>query len=47
MAHMTVRSRLPAAANSFSAWMIVRQKDTPFISIPIDDDMNARFDMVS
>jgi hypothetical protein len=30
-----------------SAWVIVRQKQTPFISIPIDDDMNPRFDMVS
>ena len=29
------------------AWIIVRHNNTPFISIPIDDEMNARFDMAN
>lgn len=34
-----------AANAQYDTWVIVRQKQTPFISIPIDDDMNPRFDM--
>lgn len=30
-----------------SAWIIVRHKETPFISVPIDAELNPRFDMVS
>lgn len=33
-------------AGLMTAWVIVRNQSTPFISIPIDDEMNARFDMV-
>lgn len=33
-------------AGLIAAWVIVRNQSTPFISIPIDDEMNARFDMV-
>nr|ODO02222.1 cytoplasmic protein [Cryptococcus depauperatus CBS 7855] len=29
----------------FETWIIVRQGSTPFISVPIDADLNARFDM--
>lgn len=31
----------------FKAWIIVRHNETPFISAPIDAEMNPRFDMVS
>ena len=30
-----------------AAWIIVRQQSTPFMSMPIDAEMNPRFDMVS
>jgi hypothetical protein len=30
-----------------AAWIIIRHKGTPFISVPIDEDLNPRFDMVS
>lgn len=29
------------------AWIIVRQGTTPFISAPVDAELNAHFDMVS
>ncbi|ORX38466.1 cytoplasm protein, partial [Kockovaella imperatae] len=29
----------------FETWVVVRNNSTPFITLPIDDDMNARFDM--
>ena len=41
------RTLVEARRKLIVAWIIVRNNATPFISIPIDDDMNARFDMVS
>lgn len=34
-----------AANGDYDAWIIVRQQSTPFMSMPIDAEMNPRFDM--
>ncbi|WOO85774.1 Vacuolar import and degradation protein 27 [Vanrija pseudolonga] len=36
-----------ASNGAFDTWIIVRKDGTPFISIPIDSDMNPRFDMAN
>lgn len=41
------RHATPGIADSHPAWIIVRQKDTPFISVPIDEELNPRFDMAN
>jgi hypothetical protein len=44
--HLRVSDWLGYVPELTVAWVIVRNQSTPFISIPIDDEMNARFDMV-
>lgn len=36
-----------ASNGQFDVWIIVRKGNTPFISIPIDSEMNPRFDMAN
>ncbi|KAL7422730.1 Vacuolar import and degradation protein 27 [Cryptotrichosporon argae] len=36
-----------ASNGDFDVWLIVRHKGVPFISLPIDSEMNPRFDMAN